>query len=569
LGSATNPPRDDFPSIPGFEILSELGRGGMGVVYKARQIRLNRVCALKMLLVGEHTGADSRTRFLAEAETIAKVRHPNVVQIYGLGDHNGIHYFEMEYIEGGSLAHRLDGTPWAPESAARMIGLLARAIGDAHRLGIVHRDLKPGNVLLVDADTPKIVDFGLAKTLEADSNLTQSGVFVGTPSYAAPEQVEGLTGTIGPAADIYALGAIFYHMLTGRPPFQAATVLRTLEQVRTADPVPPSRLQPGLSPDAETICLKCLEKDGKRRYADAAALAEDLDRFLAGRPILARPIGGAERLWKWAWRRPAEALLSAAVVVVAVLGFILVSWQWRRAEGKAVAEAAANARAQQARLVAFEKQAELTFHQALALCDQGEVGRGLLWLARSLELTEEAQSKGLERPIRINLADWANQVSRLRRSPPTRHAGSIQGLAFHRGGRALDAPVEAIASTPNGRKVITGRRAGRLHVWDVETQRGFDLPPQGTEVTCLAVSPDGRVFASGTEGGVIRLWDTCLLGAIGDHSILGGTPRHGPRFSPSGQPPRAERRLRKGWSATLDRHHRRSADVGFDRPAGL
>ena len=187
------------------------------------------------------------------------------MQIYGLGDHDGRPYFEMEYIEGGSLARRLDGTPWSPEPAARMVAVLARAIGDAHRLGIVHRDLKPANVLLVDDDTPKIVDFGLAKTLEADSNLTQSGVFVGTPSYAAPEQVEGLTRTVGPAADIYALGAIFYHMLTGRPPFQAATVLQTLEQVKTADPVPPSRLQPGLSRDAETICLKCLEKDPQRR----------------------------------------------------------------------------------------------------------------------------------------------------------------------------------------------------------------------------------------------------------------------------------------------------------------
>ena len=252
------------------------------------------------------------------------------MQIYGLGDHNGMPYFEMEYIEGDSLARRLDGTPWAPRPAARMVAVLARAIGDAHRLGIVHRDLKPANVLLVDADTPKIVDFGLAKTLEADSNLTQSGVFVGTPSYAAPEQVEGLTKTVGPAADIYALGALFYHMLTGRPPFQAATVLQTLEQVKTADPVPPSRLQPGLSRDAETICLKCLEKDPQRRYADAAALAEDLDRFLAGRPILARPIGAAERLRKWIRRRPAVALLSASVVAVTVLGFILVSWQWRR-----------------------------------------------------------------------------------------------------------------------------------------------------------------------------------------------------------------------------------------------
>jgi WD40 repeat protein/tRNA A-37 threonylcarbamoyl transferase component Bud32 len=672
---AASPPPDGFPNIPGSEIVSELGRGGMGVVYKARQIRLNRLCALKMILPGAHTGAEFLARFLAEAETIARLRHPNIVQIYGLGDHDGRPYFEMEYVEGGSLAERLDGTPWAPVPSARMVAVLAHAIGDVHRLGIIHRDLKPANVLLTADDTPKVVDFGLAKTLEADSHLTQSGVFCGTPSYAAPEQAEGLTKVVGPAVDIYALGAIFYHMLTGRPPFQAATVFRTLEQVKTAEPVPPSRLQPGLPRDLETICLTCLHKDPKRRYADAEALAEDLDRFLAGRAILARPTGAAERLQKWVRRRPAVALLSSAVVAVAVLGFSLVTWQWRRAEAKAAAEAAANERAQRARLVSFEKQAELTFHQALALCEQGEVGRGLLWLARSLELATDAKSEGLERPIRINLADWGRQLSRSLRLTPLRHSAPILNLAFCREGRSLvsvgkdgvvriwdtatgkevepplvlksgpsiarleragfgpgetgllgavdsrgratvwdvnrgrrlaslpactpehgirdialpdsrrfitcdndgllrwwdvttrqpaegspgqrrggrttwalssdgrtlvtggqdgrvlrwdvatrrslepewhhDSPVEAIALTPDGRKVITGRQAGRLHIWDTETGRGFDLPPQGTEVTSLAVSPDGRVFASGTEGGVVRLWDTCLLGPIG------------------------------------------------------
>ncbi len=388
---------DDVPSIPGSEILSELGRGGMGVVYKARQISLNRLCALKILLPRSHQCAESRARFLAEAGTIARLRHPNIVQIYGLGDHDGRPYFEMEYIEGGSLARRLDGTPWPPEPAARLVAVLACAIGDAHRQGIVHRDLKPANVLLADAETPKIVDFGLAKTLDADSGLTQSGVFVGTPSYAPPEQVEGLVGTVGPAADIYALGAIFYHLLTGRPPFQAATVLGTLEQVKTAEPVPPSRLQPGLSRDAETICLKCLRKDPRQRYADAEDLAEDLERFLTGRAIQARPTGAAEHLHKWMRRRPAVALLSAAVVAVTVLGFTLVSWQWRRAEVKAAAASVAGERAQAARLVAFDNQAELSFHQALALCEQGEVGRGLLWLARSLELATEAGSSALER----------------------------------------------------------------------------------------------------------------------------------------------------------------------------
>jgi WD40 repeat protein len=518
----------------------------MGVVYKARQIRLNRLCALKMIRTGESTGADFRARFLAEAETIARLRHPNIVQIYGLGDHDGQPYFEMEYIQGGSLDRRLGGTPWAPGPAARLVAVLARAIGDAHRLGIVHRDLKPANVLLEDDGTPKIVDFGLAKTLDGDSSLTRSGVFCGTPSYAAPEQAEGLSRSVGPAADIYALGAIFYHLLTGRPPFQAATVLGTLDQVRTADPVPPSRLQPGLPRDAETICLKCLHKDSQRRYADATALAEDLDRFLDGRSILARPAGAAEYLQKWVRRHPAVALLSALLAAVIILGFTLVAWQWRRAEAKAAAEAVANARAQRARLVAFEQQAQLTLHQAMGLCEQGEVGRGLLWLTHSLELAQEARADSLDRPIRINLADWGGQLNRRLRLPTMRHSAPILRLAFRPEGRTLvavgkdgvarlwdtatgkelkpplqvkgdprDATAEAIAVSPDGRTTIRARRHGRVHVWDAETGRGFDLPPQGTKVTSLAVSPDGRVFATATQGGVVRLWNPFLLGPIG------------------------------------------------------
>jgi WD40 repeat protein/tRNA A-37 threonylcarbamoyl transferase component Bud32 len=540
-GNAPSAPPCVFPSIPGSEILSELGRGGMGVVYKARQIRLNRLCALKMILPGAHTGAEFRARFLAEAETIARLRHPNIVQIYSLGDHEGRPYFEMEYIEGGSLARRLDGTPWSPLPAARMVAVLARAVGAAHRLGIVHRDLKPANVLLMADKTPKIVDFGLAKTLEADSHLTKSGVFYGTPSYAAPEQAEGLTKAVGPAADIYALGAIFYHLLTGRPPFKAATVLQTLEQVRTADPVPPSRLQPGLPRDAETICLKCLEKDPPRRYADASALAEDLDRFLAGKPILARPTAAAERLQKWIRRRPAVALLSAAVVAVAILGFILVTWQWRRAEAEAAAEAAANARAQRASLIALEKQAQLTFHQALALCDQGEVGRGLLWLARSLELATEAMSEGLDRPIRINLADWGGQMSQPLPLPHLRHSSPILGLAFRREGRTLVSVckngVARFWSTATGEEVgpsldLTGDRSddwlervqfgpgeggllvavdgrGRTIVWDVDHRQRWAPPlvcPRGRGLRDIAFA-NSQNFITSDDDGTLQWWD--------------------------------------------------------------
>jgi WD40 repeat protein len=428
-----------------------------------------------------------------------------------------------------------------------MVAVLARAIGDAHRLGIVHRDLKPGNVLLTDDETPKVVDFGLAKSLEADSNLTQSGVFVGTPSYAAPEQVEGKA--VGPPADIYALGAIFYQMLTGRPPFQGTTVLQTLEQVKTADPVLPSRLQPGLPRDAETIAMKCLEKEPHLRYADATALAEDLDRFLAGRPILARPTGAAERLRKWVRRRPAVALLSAAVAVVTLLGFILVTWQWRRAESKAE-------EAQRARLVASEGQARLTFHQALALCDQGEVERGLSWLADSLKLAEEARSAALDRPIRINLADWAGQLSRPLSLPPMRHAAPVLGFAFRRRGQALISVGEdAVArtwDTATGREIEppldlkdepagvrlervrfgpgeggllgTVDDRGRVAVWDVDHRRRLAAPPSGSpgrRIRDLAF-PDNRVLFTCDDDGMLRRWAIgCQRGLPGCRPIEG------------------------------------------------
>ena len=527
-----------LPNIPGYEILSELGRGGMGIVYKARQLRLNRLCALKMILSGEHTDAESRARFLAEAETIARLRHPNVVQIYGLGEHDGRPYFEMEYIEGGSLAQRLNDTPWASRPAAQMVAVLARAIGDAHRQGVVHRDLKPANILLMADDTPKVADFGLAKSLEAGPNLTQSGVFFGTPSYAAPEQAEGLTKTVGPAADIYALGAIFYHLLTGRPPFQAATVFQTLEQVKVADPVPPSRLQPGLPRDVETIALKCLNKDPQRRYTAAAALAEDLDRFLSGRAILARPTGAAERLWKWTRRRPAVALLSAAVVAVTVLGFALVLWQWRCAE--------------RARLVAVEKQAQLTLYQGLALCDQAEVGRGLLWLTRSLELTTEAKSEGIDRTIRVNLADWCSQLSHPRKLPPMRHSAPILDLAFRREGRTLvsvgkdrvartwdaatgmevDPPLE-LASAPlddrrleratfgppeSGLLVAVDDR-GRATFWDVDHRQRSAFPlehPLEHRIRDIAFSSDCNLFITCCNDGASRWWDMTTRKPIGE-----------------------------------------------------
>jgi serine/threonine-protein kinase len=268
----------------------------MGLVYKARQHGLNRVVALKMILAGGHASDTDLARFRAEAEAIARLRHPNIVQVYEIGEHSGLPYFSLEFCGGGSLDRKLSGTPLPSREAAELVSRVARAIDEAHRKDILHRDLKPANVLLGEDGTPKITDFGLAKRLDGPSGQTASGAVLGTPSYMAPEQAAGKTKAIGPAADIYGLGAILYELLTGRPPFRAATPLDTLLQALENDPAPLRLLNPQVDRDLETICLKCLEKEPGHRYPSAQLLAEDLERYLAGEPISVRSINVLERL---------------------------------------------------------------------------------------------------------------------------------------------------------------------------------------------------------------------------------------------------------------------------------
>jgi serine/threonine protein kinase len=369
----------ELPAVPGYEVQSELGRGGMGVVYRARQSGLQRLVALKMILAGPDAGPQDVARFRSEAEAVARLHHPNIVQIYEVGDFHGRPYIALEYVDGGSLARRLHGVPQPAQEAARLVETLARAVHHAHERRIIHRDLKPANILLgveggewrVEGEErqsttldpppptldsppstlhpplstlhPKITDFGLAKRLDVAAGQTQPGALLGTPNYMAPEQATAAADALGPATDVHALGAILYELLTGRPPFQGATLLDTLEQVRCQEPVPPTRLQPRLPRDLETVCLKCLQKDWRKRYPSAQSLADDLGRFLAGEPIRARPVAVWERALKWARRRPATAALvtvSALAVLTVTLGSLWYNAQLTKAVNQAEANAA-------------------------------------------------------------------------------------------------------------------------------------------------------------------------------------------------------------------------------------
>jgi eukaryotic-like serine/threonine-protein kinase len=334
----------------------------MGVVYRARQVLLNRPCILKMILGGAHAGAEATVRFLAEAEAVARLQHPNIVQIHHIGEADGLPFFELEYVPGGSLDQRLSGTPWPARRTAELIEPLARGVAEAHRQGIVHRDLKPGNVLLAADGTPKITDFGLAKSLAGDSGLTRTDSIMGSPGYMSPEQAAGKTKGVGPLADVYALGVILYELLTGGPPFRGTTALEVLDQVKNTEPVPPSRLVPRLPRDIETIAMTCLQKEPGQRYDSATALAKDLRRFLGGEPIDARPVPFWDRASRWCRRHPAPAALTAAVVLVSALGLAGILWQWGvamkaldLASKRAVAEAEARREEAEAR-----KEAETT-----------------------------------------------------------------------------------------------------------------------------------------------------------------------------------------------------------------
>ncbi|HLJ95237.1 MAG TPA: protein kinase [Gemmataceae bacterium] len=518
-------PRAQPPTIFGFEIVSELGRGGMGVVYQAWQSSLHRLVALKMVLAGAHASPQELARFRTEAEAVARLRHPNIVQIYEVGQH-GLHpYMVLEYVDSGSLAQRLDGTPLPVRQTAQWVATLAQAVHYAHQCGIVHRDLKPANILLAtapierggtriersgadlirehppdprsptfDSMTPKITDFGLAKIMVGGGPaLTASGFFLGTPSYMPPEQAEGKHEEVGPASDIYSLGAVFYELLTGRPPFRAATPSDTVRQVIDEEPVPPGRLQPRLPRDLETICLKCLNKLPRRRYVSAAALAEDLHRWLAGRPIHARPSGAGERVLKWARRRPAVAGLLLLVLVVAVAGFSGVLSQWRQTEA-ARRDAINNAAAEkQMRQIADEQRGQARAALARAettLYFNRTALAAQMWAANNVGMAEQLLDR-----CRPTLRGWEwFYLKRL----------------CHAGQRTLRDPsgLLCVACSPNGQCIAAAGWMNMVKIWDANSGRElWTLVGHTREVQGLVYRPDGQRLASVGADGVVIVWE--------------------------------------------------------------
>ena len=522
--------------VGSYELLEKIAEGGMGAVYRARHVKLQRIVALKMIKAGMLAGEEEIRRFLAEAEAVAQLDHPGIVPLYEVGqwqpEENApkVPFLAMGFVEGESLDQRLRRDPLPPEEAAWITLQMAEAMQYAHDKGIIHRDLKPANVLLQTVEegrstdsakalsepsslfgpmpfSPRITDFGLAKRLDADSQMTRTGQVMGTPSYMPPEQARGDLSQVGPLSDVYSLGATLYALLVGRPPFQAASVLETLKQVLEQEPISPRSLNAAVSKDLETICLKCLEKEPAKRYGSAHELAEDLRRFLQGYPITARPVSKAERLWRWCRRNRSLAAVGAAALVLlltlAVGGPVVAVYQAElknQARQAALAEREAKQRAERAALaekrarqqaVAESRRAFRNYYAAqMNLIQRDWQQSNLAPLLRRLEAVRPERTGGED----LRGFEW-HYWQRLCHS-------QLLTLSGHRGS------VTSVAFRSDGKRLASASHDGTIRLWDVvagKTVRTFQ--GHSDNVTCVAFHPDGRRLASASADETIRLWD--------------------------------------------------------------
>ncbi len=511
-----------------YELLDVIARGGMGVVYKARQVSLNRIVALKMILSGEFASKEEVDRFYSEAKAAALLDHPGIVPIYEVGEYEGKHFFSMTYVEGSSLAAKLNDGPLEPIQAAKTILEVSQALHYAHEQGVIHRDLKPSNILLDMHGRPRVTDFGLAKRLTEDTGMTVSGQVLGTPSYMPPEQAAGHINTIGPASDVYALGAVLYSLTTGRPPFQSASSIDTLRQVVEKEPVAPRQLNPAIPRDLETIILKCLEKSLPRRYGSANLLSEELKRFVEGRPIVARPIGRVAKVWRWCRRQPVIAMLLAAVLLSLLSGVGVSSYFALIAQAKANSEAIARKNETYEREEA-QKQAQLARKQAEVASTQTAIAEE----ARIAEArqTQIAKDKSSELRRSLYLSDMKQlatlksegKIPRIRellqrQIPDATEEEDLRSFDWNYWHRQvnpptvvfdLKQPIEVMVASSDERLVALGCTGGKAYIFDVSAGKLLDEVYEIIESHWSSIAfsdSDRRLFGFGKTG-TFSLWD--------------------------------------------------------------